>query len=119
MLRLWPGHLLHTRMLIMEKIRISLSPTQLSAICHTLSHLAYEAGPTRNEQAKRSIMDGVGKKLLKKQIDGPIKDFKIAFAYHELDVLENFLRDYADTEDHLFSRRMIYKVADDINQKLA
>ena len=101
------------------KIKIKLTPLQLSAICCTLIHLQYEPAPTRAEQVKRSIMNVAANKLLKKQIDTPKKEFSLTLAFHEADMLEIFLRQWAENEEQEFTRRLIYKVADAINQKLA
>tara|TARA_B100001778_G_C18093563_1_gene408537 strand:- start:12 stop:335 length:324 start_codon:yes stop_codon:yes gene_type:complete len=107
----------------MEPIKIELNLERLRPINHCLSSLTYEPTNERMANVNRSILDQLGKKLMKKQIDvyPSQKTFKFKMTYYEADALERFIRDTSPDiagleEMHHHSMRM---VADEINQKLA
>lgn len=86
--------------------------------------ISYEPTNDRRENVARSILDQLGKRLMKKQIDvfPSTKNFKFKLAYYEADALEGILRAFllkkvnGLEESHYHSMAM---VADEINQKLA
>ncbi len=103
---------------MLQKIKLKLSPGRLDAVCSGLKNLGYDVPCIRYHKHNRSIMVIVAKKMLKKQLDNPTKAISISLEYHEADVLELFLRQFATYKDPHTARLMLM-VADEINQKLA
>lgn len=106
----------------MKKIKLQLTANKLKAICQILREIKTEAGPTRKEMANRSILDQVGTKLLKKEIDksNADKPFKIDLFYYEADVLESILLTWLTHENEKsYYYSIIQIVANALNQKLA
>ena len=101
-----------------NKIKLKLSPNRLEAVCAAFRNLSNDMPDGRYHKHNRSIMNGVAKKLLKKQLDQPIKPIFVTMEYHEADILELFLMDFANYHDEHTARLMLM-VANELNQKLA
>ena len=106
----------------MEAIKLSLNLEKLTVISEVLEDLKYEPTNEREVRVQRSILNDVGKRLLKKKIDvhPSNKDFKFKMEYYEADRLEDTILTYLfDKRFDNYYNLLLRKIADDINQKLA
>jgi len=103
----------------MDGVKIDLTFERLRAINQALSSLEYQVFGGREGRAQQCILEGVARKLAKKQIDkfpGNSKPFKIEVKYHEAHELELYLRFVIRIKGGDYRVQL---VADQLHQKLS
>jgi len=106
----------------MEPIKIKkIKVDKLKAVNGTFAVMGFEPPKDRKEQASRSILREVRKKMLNKEVGTSefTKTVSISLKYHEADILEEWLRDWLFGEEASYEQSLISAFADELNQKLA
>ena len=103
-------------------IKISLNLDKLKAINESLATLGHEPIDDRAQRVFRAVLNELGIKLMKKQLDVfPKKaDFNFKLKYYEADVLQQWILFYLQNEAQgHYEHHLMQTVADEIDQKLA
>ncbi len=107
---------------MMEPIKIKkIKVDKLKAVNGTFAVMGFEPPKNRKEQAQRSILSEVRKKMLKIEVGTTqlTKTVSISLKYHEADILEEWLRSWLFGEEVSYECSLISAFADELNQKLS